>query len=153
MANLVYNYFKKALLSGSIGLADLAGTASVGGTATPLFLALVSNSYSPNDDTDQYVSSLTNVVTPSNFTAYFILSSPSVVLDTGANQGILYASNISMYNVTFGTTVRAAVLFASSALGVASSPLIAYIDFTTDQTVTAGTFNITWASGGVLATT
>lgn len=153
MANVVYNYSKKALLSGSIGLADINGTASVGGTACQLFLALVSNSYSPSDDLDIYLSNLTNVVTPSNYVAYFALSSPSVVSDTGANQGILYASNISIYNVTFGTSVRAAVLFASSALGNASAPLLAYIDLLSDQSVTAGTFSITWAAGGVLAIT
>ena len=58
-----------------------------------------------------------------------------------------------MANVTFGTTVRAAVLFASSGLGSASDPLIAYVDFTTDQAVTAGTFQITWAAAGILALT
>ena len=153
MANLVYNYFKKALLSGSVGLGDINGTASVGGTATQLFLALVSNSYSPNVDTDIYLSSLTNVVAPSNYVAYFALSSPSVVSDTGGDQGILFASNILMANVTFGTSVRAGVLFCSSALGNSSSPLVSYIDFTTDQAVTAGSFQIQWAAGGVLAIT
>ncbi len=155
MANLVYNYFKKALLLGSIGLADILGTASVGGTATQLYLALVSNSYSPNDDTDIYLSSLTNVVTPSNYVAYFALSSPSILIDTGNNQGVLCASNILMANVTFGTSVRAGVLFLSSPLGNSSSPLVCYNDFTTDQAVTAGTFQVTWggAGGGILALT
>lgn len=150
MANLVYNYFKKAVMMGSINL-GVSGT--VGGTLAPLYLALVSNTYAPNDDTHLYRSSVTDIVTPSNYAAYILLSSPSIVSDTGANQGILYASNIMIANVTFGTSVRAAVLFCSTPLGSASDPLVAYIDFTTDQAVTAGSFTISWAAGGVLALT
>lgn len=143
MANLVYNYFKQALLQGSFNLA----------ASPPIHVALVSNSYSPNDDTDIYRSSLTNVVTPSNYTATFALSSPAILKDTGVNQGILDGSDILLANVTFGTSVRACVLFGSTAAGSASDPLIAYIDFLTDQSVTAGTFQIQWAAGGILALT
>jgi len=154
MANLVYNYFKKALLYGSFNLGGVGGTGgSVGGTLAPIYIALVSNSYTPNDDTDSYLSSLTNVVTPSNYVAYFALSSPQVLIDTGANIGVLDGSDILLANVTFATTVRACVLFGSSALGNASSPLYAYVDFTTDQSVTAGTFQIQWNASGILALT
>ncbi len=92
-------------------------------------------------------------MTPSNYVAYFALSSPGVTSDTSLNQGILTGSNILLATITFGTSVRAAVLFCSTPLGSASDPLIAYIDFTTDQAVTAGTFQITWAAGGILALT
>lgn len=147
MANLVYNNFKEGLLVGSYKLST--GQAST----TPIFIALVSNSYTADPDTHIYHSSLTNIVTPSNFTASFALSSPLVTQDDTGNQGVLDGSDILMANVTFGTTVRAAVLFASSGLGSASDPLIAYVDFTTDQAVTAGTFQITWAAAGILALT
>ena len=150
MANLVYDYFKKALLVGSI---NLNGAGSLGGTADAVYVALVSNSYTPNAATDIYLSNLSQVVTPSNYVAYFALSSPGVTYDTGLHQGILTGSNILLATVTFGTTVRAAVLFMTSPLGNASAPLIAYIDFTTDQAVTAGTFQIQWAAGGILALT
>ena len=145
MANLVFNYFKKSVLVGSFNLQS----------TPPIWLALVTNSYSPNNDTDIYRSSLTNVVAPSGISngGFFSLSSPLVTQDDTNNQGVLDGSDILLANVTFGTSVRAAVLFGSSGLGAASDPLIAYIDFTTDQAVTAGTFQITWASGGILALT
>ena len=145
MANLVYNYFKKALLVGSFNLQ----------TSPPVWIALVTNSYAPNNDTHIYRSSLTHVMAPSGIGngGYFALSSPLVTQDDTGNQGVLDGSDISIANVTFGTSVRAAVLFGSTAAGSASDPLIAYIDFTTDQSVTAGTFAITWASGGILALT
>ena len=147
MANLVYNFFKQAVMFGSYKLSnDQSGT-------TPIFISLVSNTYSPDGDLHKYRSSLTDIVTPSNYTAFFALSSPLLTQDNTNNQGVLDASDILMANVTFGTSVRGCVLWASTPQGSASDPLIAYIDFTTDQTVTAGTFQIQWAAGGILALT
>ena len=142
MANLVYNYFKKAILVGSINLQS----------SPTLYCMLVGSGYTPNDDTHIYRSSVTNEITGSNYiSGGFAVSSPSVQYGTDVNQGILYASTIVLANVTFNTSPRAAVLYGSSGQGSASDPLFAYIDFTTDQAVTAGTFQINWASGGVLA--
>lgn len=146
MANLVYNYYKQALLNGSFN--HTANT-------PPIWIALVSNSYTPDNDTHVYRSSLTEVVAPSNIPngGMFLLSSVVISTSTTNNQGILDAADILLANVTFGTSVRAAVLFGSTAAGSPSDPLIAYIDFTTDQSVTAGTFQITWSSNGILALT
>ncbi len=150
MANLVYDYFKKALLVGSLNL-GVGG--SLGGTSDAIYIALVSNSYTPNAATDSYLSNISQVVTPSNYVPYFALSSPGVIYDTSLHQGILTGSNILLATITFGTSVRAAVLFVTSPLGNSSAPLLAYVDFVTDQAVTAGTFQITWAAGGILALT
>ena len=147
MANAVYNYFKQGVMFGSYKLSS--GQAAT----TPIYCSLVSNTYIVDVDTHVYRSSLTDIVTPSNFTAFFALSSPLVTTSATNNQGVLDASDILMANVTFGTSVRACVLWASTPQGAASDPLIAYIDFTTDQSVTAGTFQIQWASGGILALT
>ena len=147
MANLVYNSFKRGLMYGSFKFD------SGQGATTPIYVTLVGSGYAPNDDTDIYRSSLTNIVTPSNYVAFFALSSPLLTVDTVGNQGVLDGSDILLANVTFGTDVRACVLWASTPQGAASDPLIAYIDFTTGQTVTAGTFQITWAAGGILALT
>lgn len=148
MANLVYNYYKQALLVGSFNHQASNNT-------PPIWIALVSNSYSPDGDTHVYRSSLTNVVAASGLSngGMFALSSPLVTTNATTNQGVLDGSDILLANITFGTTVRAAVLFGSTAAGSASDPLIAYVDFSTDQAVTAGTFQITWASGGILAVT
>lgn len=148
MANLVYNYFKKALLVGSWN----TGAAAFG--TFPVYCMLVGSGYAPNDDTHIYRSSVTNEITGSNYTAGgFALSSPAVSYDTSVNQGIFDAADVLLANVTFNTSAQAAVLYGSTPQGSASDPLMAYIDFTTGQAVTAGTFQITWASGGILALT
>ncbi len=149
MANLVYNYFKKALLTGSFG-GGINPNASPFGT---IYCVLVGSGYVPNDDTHIYRSSLTNEITGTYPTGGFALSSPGISLDTGGNQGVLTASNIVMYNVTFGTIPYAAVLYGSTGLGIASDPLMVYIDLLTYNAVTSGTFQISWAAGGVLAIT
>jgi hypothetical protein len=142
MANLVYNYFKKAVLQGSFNLA---------GSPTLKFM-LVGSGYAPDCDTHVYRSSVTNEIAGSGYTAGgFVLSSPLISTNNTDNTGVLDASDISIQNITFGTDAQAAVIYGSSGLGIASDPLVAYIDFVTGQAVTAGTFQITWASGGILA--
>lgn len=144
MANLVYNYFKQAVLQGSFNCQ---------GSPT-LYFMLVGSGYTPDGDTHVYRSSVTNEIAGSGYPAGgFALSSPLVTTNNTDNTGVLDASDISIQNITFGTDARAAVIYGSSGLGVASDPLVAYIDFVTDQAVTAGTFQITWAAGGILALT
>lgn len=144
MANLVYNYFKKAVLNGSFNCA---------GTPT-LYFMLVGSGYTPDGDTHAYRASVTNEIAGSGYPAGgFALSTPTVTTNNTDNTGVLDAADISIQNITFGTNAQAAVIYGSSGLGAASDPLVAYIDFTTGQAVTAGTFQITWASGGILALT
>ncbi len=151
MANLVYNIFKKQVMQGTYQLGITSGT-FVGGVG-PIYCALVGSNYSPNGDTDNYADDLSEVVTPSNYVAYFALSSPLLTTNNTTNEGVLDGSDILIANVTFDTDPRAIVLFGSSGLGLESDPLIAYIDFNSTQAVTAGTFQVTWAAGGILALT
>ena len=144
MANLVYNYFKQALLVGSFNLQG----------APTIKAMLVGSGYTPDGDLHVYRSSVTNEITGSNYTAGgFVVSSPLVTTNPTTNQGVLDASDILLANITFNTAAQAAVLYGSTGLGIGSDPLIAYIDFTTGQAVTAGTFQIQWAAGGILALT
>lgn len=143
MANAVYNFFKEGLMMGSYNLE----------AAPTIYGCLVGSNYAPDVDAHKYHADLTEVVTPSNYTASFALSSPAVTQDDTGNQGLLDAADILIATVTFATEVRACVLFGSSGNGSVSDPLIAYIDFTTNQAVTAGTFQITWDANGILALT
>lgn len=143
MANLVYNSFKMGVLLGSYKLQALP----------TLCCALVGSGYTPDMDAHKFRSSLTNEITGSNYNAGgFVVSSPLVTQDDTGNQGVLDASDILIANVTFNTSPRAGVLYGSTG-SAAADPLFAYIDFTTDQAVTAGTFQIQWAAGGILALT
>lgn len=148
MANLVYNYFKQAVMAGSFNLAATSGTFPM-----RVFCMLVGSGYAPNDDTHVYRSSVTNEITGTYTAGGFALSSPLFSTSTTSNQGILDASDVMLATVTFGTAVRAAVLYGSSGLGAASDPLICYLDFGSDLSVTAGTFQITWNASGILALT
>lgn len=145
MANVVYNAFKRALLVGSYN----------GATNTPkLMFALVGVGYTPDPDADSYMTDIDNEIAGSGYTAGgFILSTPVVSTNATDNTAILDAADISIQNITFGTAAQGAVIYGSSGAGSASDPLVAYIDFTTAQAVTAGTFQITWAAGGILAIT
>lgn len=148
MANLVYNYGKKALLQGSFNVGSTSGTFPL-----RLYCMLVGSGYTPDNDAHSYRSSVTNEITGTYTAGGFVLSSPLVTQDNTGNQGVLDASDVLLATVTFGTAVRAAVLYGSSGLGAASDPLLCYVDFGSDLAVTAGTFQITWASGGILAIT
>ncbi len=150
-ASLVYNIFKKQVMQGSYQFGITSGT-YVGGVG-PIYIALIGSNYSIDGDLHNYADDLTEVVTPSNYVAYFALSSPLVTTNNTTNQGVLDGSDILLANVTFGSAVRGAVLFGSSGLGTGSDPLICYVDFGSNQEVTAGTFQIQWAAGGILALT
>jgi len=144
MSNLVPNYFKQTLLQGSFN----------SGVVPPIWCMLVGTLYIMDVDTDDYRDAVDNEITGSNYTAGgFALSSPVISTNAANNEAILDAADVFIANVTFDTDVQAGVLYGSSGDGIASDPLIAYIDFTTGQAVTAGTFQIQWAAGGILALT
>lgn len=149
MANFVYNYFKKAVLCGSLNL----------NSTPPIRVMLATNSYSPNIDTDIYRSAITAEIVGSAYTAGGVaLSSPLVSQNDTTNQGVLTGSAILWTPATFSSCLYA-VLYGSTAAGAASDPLYCAIDLGTDPAtgnywaVTAGTFQITWAAAGILALT
>ena len=148
MANLVYNYAKQAILAGSFNMGSSTSTWPM-----RIFCMLVGSGYAANDDTHIYRSAVTNEITGTYTAGGFALSTPTVAYNTSTNQGVFDAADVLLATVTFGTAVRAAVLYGSSGLGAAADPLLCYVDFGSDLAVTAGTFQITWASGGILAIT
>lgn len=141
MADLIYNKFKQGLLQGSYAL---------DGGVLPIYVALLNNSYVVNIDTDLYATTpLVYEITGTNYTAGgAALSSPNVELNATKDAGVLWGSNIRWDNATF--TARYAVLYGSSGAGMASDPLVALFDFTTDKAVVAGTFDIQWSANGIL---
>jgi hypothetical protein len=142
MADVIYNYFKKAVMQGTYKLDN---------TSTPLYLALVNNSYSPNIDTEFFLGQFigTYQITGTGYVSGGLaLSSPNIQLDTTKDAGVLYATNIAWYSATF--TAKGGVLYASTGGGFASDPVIGYFDFAADKTVTAGTFTVQFNANGVL---
>jgi hypothetical protein len=112
-------------------------------------LSLHTATYTPDPDTHDFYNDVSNEVSSANYTAggNTLAGPPSVTVDSATNEVRLDANDVSWTTVTF--TTRYAVIYKST--GTAStSPLIAYIDFGADQTVSAGNFSITFAATGII---
>lgn len=113
---------------------------------------LCTSSYTPNQDTHQYKSSVTNEVTGTGYTAGgATLTSPTVNYTTGTNTLAFDAADVSWPTSTI--TARYAVVYDSSPASDATRPLIGYIDFGADVVSTGGTFAITFDAAGIFSVT
>lgn len=136
MASAVYNSAKTGFLKGDIDL------------DAPCNVALVTSTYTPNIDTHDFFNDVTNEVAGSGYVAGGItLSSTTVILDTTGDEAEFDAADITWATSTL--TARGAVLYRNTGTA-ATSPLIAYFDFGSDQTSSAGNFTIAWNSEGLL---
>lgn len=137
MADVVYNSFKKQLLDGGINF----GTSNIN-------VMLVTSSYTPNQDTDDFQDDVTNEVEGTGYVAGgTVLSGGTVTQDNTDNEAVYDASD-----VTWGTstiTARGAVLYKDTGVG-STSPLIAYLDFVSDKISSSGNFTIQWNSEGII---
>lgn len=122
-------------------------------TTDTIKVALCTSSYTPNQDTHTYYSDLTNEVANGNgyTTGGVTLGTKSVNYAASGNILSLRAAASTWTSATF--TCRYAVVYKDTGSG-ATSPLLGYVDFGGDETVTSGTFTITWdATDGVLKIT
>lgn len=121
-------------------------------TVGTIKVALIANTYTPNQDTDQFFSTpQVNEITGAGYTAGGVtLSSKTLAYDAASNEVRFDAADVSWTTASF--TARYAVVYNST--GTAStSPLLGYVDFGADETVTSGTFSIQWDATGVLKIT
>lgn len=113
---------------------------------------LTTSTYVPNQDTHQYKSSVTNEITGTGYTAGgATLASVTATYTAATNILALDAADTAWTGATF--TARYAVVYDSTPATDATRPLICWIDFGADQSVSAGTFTITWAAGGIVTIT
>lgn len=109
---------------------------------------LCTSTYTPNQDSHAYKSDITNEVTGTGYTAGgATLTSPTVTYTAGTNTQAFDAADTSWATATI--TARYAVIYDATPGSDATRPLIGYVDFGADVVSTAGTFLITWASGGI----
>lgn len=137
MADIIFNNFKKLIMNGSIDL-----------DTDTIKVALVTSSYTPDQDTHDFFDDVTNEVVGTGYTAGgAALANKTVTADNTDNEGVFDADDVSWTTSTI--TARAAVLYKST--GTAStSALICYIDFGANKISTAGTFTIAWNAEGIL---
>jgi hypothetical protein len=101
---------------------------------------LVTSSYTPNKDTHDKRDDVTNEVSGTGYTAGGVTTACTVTKDTANDKVTLQFAAVSWAASTI--TARALVIYKS--LGGASSAdaLVAYNDFGSDVSSTAGTFSV-----------
>lgn len=141
VTSTVYNYYKVKLMDSSTKI-NLAGDT--------IKLALVTSSYTPNIDTDQYWSDVsTNEATGTGYTAGgYTLTTPTVTLVAASDLAKFDADDV-VWTISSALSARYAVLYKSTGTS-STSPLIGYVDFGSTYSLSSGTLTITWSASGVL---
>ena len=136
-----------------LGLVSTTAARRVDWTGDTIKVALATSSYTPDQDAHDFYDDLTNEVANGSgyTTGGATLGSKSTSYDSASNETRLIAAASSWTTASF--TARYAVVYKDT--GVAgTSPLLGYVDFGGDETVSSGTFTITWdATSGVLKIT
>ena len=110
---------------------------------------LSTSTYTPNRDTHVFYSDITNEVVGTGYTAKgVVLGTKSTSYNAGAHEARFFTGTAQWTTATF--TFRYAFIFKDTGVA-ATSPLIGYIDFGGDETVTIGTVTITFdATNGTM---
>ena len=113
---------------------------------------LCTSAYTPNQDTHQYKSSVTNESAGTGYTAGGVaLAGKTVNYTAGTNTLVLDASDTQWPDST--VTGRYLVLYDDTPSTDATKPLIGYIDFGADVSTTAGVFTSVWDAAGIIGFT
>jgi len=113
---------------------------------------LTTSSYTPNQDTHIYKSSVTNEVTGTGYTAGgATLASKTITYDTATNVTILDAADTVWASSTI--TARYAVVYDDAGASDAAKVLLGYVDFGSDQASSNGNFTLTWDATGIFRLT
>lgn len=121
-------------------------------TGDTLKVMLCTSGYTPDQDTHQYKSSVTNEVTGTGYTAGgATLGSVTWTYNTSTNVYTLDAADTSWTTSTI--TARYAVIYDSTPSTDATRPLVGYVDFGADVPSSAATFSLAWDANGILAFT
>lgn len=142
MASIVYNNFKYRQLG------DTSVTPINLKTDT-IKLALLTSSYTPDQDAHDFFDdcSANEVGASGTYSAGGATLTVTTSQDNTDNEGVFDATDVSFTSATI--TARYAVIYKSTGASN-TSPLICLIDFGSNQSSTAGTFTITFASEGIL---
>jgi hypothetical protein len=116
-------------------------------------VALLSSSYTPNQDTDDYWNDVSSYeVTGTGYTAGgATLANKAVTYTSGTNVTKFDGDDVSWTSSTI--TARYAVIYDASPATDSTKPLIGYVDFGSNQSSSSGTFSIVWDSAGIFTTT
>jgi hypothetical protein len=129
MASLIYNSAIDEMARGDIEF------------DTDTFKAmLVTSSYTPNKDTHDFRNDVTDEVTGTGYTAGGVTTACTVTKDTANDRVTLQFAAVSWATSTI--TARALVIYKSRGGASSADELVAYNDFGSDVSSTAGTFSV-----------
>lgn len=117
-------------------------------------VALLTNAYTPNQDTHDYFDDVVanEVAATGGYTAGGItLANKAITYDSGTNVIKLDADDVTWSASTI--TARYAVVYDDTPATNATKPLIGYVDFGSDQSSSSGNFTITWDATGIVRIT
>jgi hypothetical protein len=116
-------------------------------------VALLNNTYTPNQDSHQYFSDVnTYEVTGTGYTAGgTTLTTKTMTYDSATNVIKLDADDTSWANSTI--TARYAVIYDDTPSTASTKPLLGYVDFGADQTSNNAPFTIAWDANGIFKIT
>jgi len=138
MADVIYNSFKSKIMDGSIDL-----------DTDTIKVALVTSSYTPNQDSHEDYADLTNECSGAGYTAGgATLANKAVTTDDTDNEGVFDADNVTWSSSTIASA-RGAVVYKDSGVD-ATSWLICYLDLGADYSSVAGDFTLTWDAEGIV---
>lgn len=144
MASVLTNAFKARLLGD-----DSQISTAVNLKSDTIKLMLVTSTYTPDIDADVFVSTPDDneVGASGTYSAGGATLTTTVTTDDTDDEGVFDATDVSFTSATI--TARYAVVYKST--GVATtSPIVCVIDFGSNQSSSAGTFAITFATEGII---
>lgn len=135
-------------------IANAFGSTGAGGAPNIDFLSdtikcmLCTNAYTPNQDTHQFKSDVTNEISGTGYTATGATLATKALTYTGGTNTIMFdADDAAWSGASF--TARYAVVYDATPGTDATRPLMFYIDFGADVTVSAGTLTIQFNAAGI----
>lgn len=133
MASLVYNSFMFDALTGAIDM-----------NTDDFYVMLVTSSYTPDKDTHDKRSDVTNEVVGTGYTAGGVESTVTVTLDTANDRLDLTFDPVSWSDATI--TARACVIYKRRGGASSADELVAYVDFGSNVSSTAAAYSVTFTA-------
>ena len=144
MASVIPNSFKGRLMGDTAQISTAINLAT-----DTIKLMLITSSYTPDIDADVFIDdvSANEVGASGTYSAGGVTLTCTGSTDDTDDEGVLDATDVSITSATI--TARYAVIYKDTGTP-STSPIIGVIDFGSNQTSTAGTFAITFASEGII---
>lgn len=132
------------------GLQHMAQASGLDYDTNVINVMLTTNTYTPNQDTHEFKSSVTNEVVGTGYTAGGSALASKTVTQTN-NVVTLDAADVTWSASTI--TARRAVLYDNSGASDAARVLLLWVDFGQDEISSNGNFTIQWNASGIATLT